>query len=447
MLKLHCFPPDQPRQGHYAVTAGGRRADVISTAAGEIVSAEADTAVELVVRSSQPWREVAVRPLRLGVDADVSGKVLRLKVPAPANLVVQSLGQPDLFLYFLPPVAPPVGLAAKGCRVFAAGRRHEVGTLDLASGDSVFLEGGAVLVGRIRARHAEGVRISGPGVIDGEDRSREAGGGVGIELNHCRDARIDDLLMIRPGGWMCRLGGCQGVAVHGLRQISNRGGTDGVDVVGSRNILIENCFLRNGDDNIAIKALNRKVMSAFVRQRRGGRIDPEDSDNFARDVRDVTVRGCAFLNSHGGSAMEIGYETRCAEISGILFEDIDVMGVHGHGSVFGIHNGDEADVHHVTWRDIRVEHHYDKLIDFRILSSRWNSSRRRGQIHDVAIEDVRIVPSTYNPGYTLSVIAGWDDAHAIARVTLDNVRCGPRRLRSATDLDLVTRHAREVVIR
>ncbi len=45
------------------------------------------------------------------------------------------------------------------------------------------------------------------------------------------------------------------------------------------------------------------------------------------------VSGCMFYNTHGGSAMEIGYETITDHIRNIRFEDIDVLAVHQFGSV------------------------------------------------------------------------------------------------------------------
>jgi hypothetical protein len=44
-----------------------------------------------------------------------------------------------------------------------------------------------------------------------------------------------------------------------------------------------------------------------------------------------------------------------------------VIAAHGEGGVFTIHNGDRACISRVLYEDIRVEHFYDKLVDFRIM--------------------------------------------------------------------------------
>jgi len=80
----------------------------------------------------------------------------------------------------------------------------------------------------------------------------------------------------------------------------------------------------------------------------------------------------------GGQAMEIGHELRTASVRDIRFRDCDVLAVHGHGGVFGIHNADRATVSDVLYENIRVEHHYEKLVDFRIVKSRWSKDDQRG---------------------------------------------------------------------
>jgi hypothetical protein len=81
----------------------------------------------------------------------------------------------------------------------------------------------------------------------------------------------------------------------------------------------------------------------------------------------------------------------------VRFEDIDVLAVHGFGSVFGIDNGDRATTQVIHWRVLRVEHRYAKLVDFRVLTSRWNTYPARGLICKVSLTDIQVFPSPYNP--------------------------------------------------
>ena len=95
----------------------------------------------------------------------------------------------------------------------------------------------------------------------------------------------------------------------------------------------------------------------------------------------------------------------------------------------------------VRWENIRVEHHYDKLVDFRTLNSRWNYDTERGHIRNVTLKHIRVNQSIFNSGYTVSVIAGYDAAHPVEQVCFDDFQINNRHITNADQLDLVTRNA------
>ena len=91
-----------------------------------------------------------------------------------------------------------------------------------------------------------------------------------------------------------------------------------------------------------------------------------------------------------------------------------------------------------------MEHHYDKLVDFRTLNSRWNVDEQRGQVRDVILKQIRIIQSAYNPGYTVSVICGLDAGHPVSGVRFEDFQIDGRVVTNADELDLVTRNAQEI---
>ena len=139
--------------------------------------------------------------------------------------------------------------------------------------------------------------------------------------------------------------------------------------------------------------------------------------------------------------MEIGYETRTAKISDIIFRNIDVMAVHQFGSVFGIHNGDRALVEKVLWEDIRVDHYYDKLIDFRVLQSRWNFDAERGRIRGITLRRIRVCETPFNSGYSISLIGSCEPKNPVEDVLIEDVELGGRLARRPEDLTLFTANA------
>lgn len=419
------------------VTAEGHELDIRRHTAADFTSFECDSPVDVSVAFDTPLLAgtLVLRPLRHGVAVECTADGARFTLPGPGHYQLEIPGRPLLYLYAMAPAAP----APSGPRVrsFAAGRVHEAGTITLRDGDTLWIEPGAVVRGHVVARRAKGVRIGGGGLLEGSLWPVDAKRCDNLLFAHCQDVVIEDILITTTDHWMIHLGRCDGVQIRRVREIGSHLSTDGIDIVGSRHVTITGCCLHNGDDNIVLKAIDFSANLSHP--------GIEDQD-FAAPVEHIRVSDCVLFNTHGGSAMEIGYETRTTHIRDVRFENIDVLGVHGSGSVFGIHNGDRATVEDVVWKNIRVEHHYDKLIDFRVLKSRWNFDEERGRVRNIVLRDIDAAQSIYNSGYTLSVICGFDERHTVEGVSISNFRLGGRHVANADQLDLVTRNAGGITI-
>lgn len=92
----------------------------------------------------------------------------------------------------------------------------------------------------------------------------------------------------------------------------------------------------------------------------------------------------------------------------------------------------------------RIEHFYDKFIDFRILHSRYSKDVTRGRIHDVTLRRIRACPDPFN---TVSLIGGFDAVHTVDDVVLDDVRFGDQPMTRVEDLHLFTRFAQGIAVR
>lgn len=413
-----------------ATLSDGRPVEIHSSPKGEFLIVQADEAVDLVINHRDGWEGAVVKPASAGAEVSVDNTSLCILIHNPRPLLVEGPGGRLLSIVLKPPEGIPPEPDPGGRLIrFDSGRLHEPGLIELKENDVLWIESGAWVRGQVHASGAENITIGGGGVLenpaDPEPRYRT------ILLDHCRNVRISGIHMMTTHGWMITLGGCEDVHVDGISQISHNGGTDGIDIVGSRNVHVRNAFLLNSDDCIAIKAMNLHSQTG----KPNIALDQFNGD-WTGNVSDILVESCALFSDHGGSAMEIGYETRADKISGIVFRDIDVMAVHHFGSVFGIHTGDRAAINDVTWEDIRVEHHFDMLIDFRILHSRWNKDPERGTVSNVVLSNIRIHQNPFNEGYTISVIGGWDAAHQITDVVMEDFQIDGKRVTNADDLCL-----------
>lgn len=375
-----------------------------------------------------PIEKAFVRPLERGIETRIEGGRIEFDLPAAMNLCVEIEGLKTLFLYANPPETNRPEPDAPGVRFFGTGKVHEVGELRLNSGETLYIEEGAVVKGHVFTSGARGIRIAGRGILSGDfpGEMRKS-----IVLEDCEDVIVEDIIMIEPQRWMLVLGGCRGVEVRGIKQIGEVMCSDGIDVVGSRDVHIKGCCLRNNDDCVVLKARN-------VTRR------PEADDIWTRDVENVLVEGCVFWNAQNGNAMEIGFETSAARIANIIFRDCDVLCVHGAGAVFSIHNGDRAVVEDVLWEDIRIEHYYDRLVDFRIIESRYNIDRERGHVRRIRLKNIQTIQSRFNPGSSISLIGGFDAEHLVEDVSFEDFYLGDKKALSADALSLHTRNSRNI---
>lgn len=156
---------------------------------------------------------------------------------------------------------------------------------------------------------------------------------------------------------------CRNLTIRNVKIIGCwRFNSDGIDMHNCEDVLIEHCFLRTFDDSICVKGFDcyyEGDLEAEVRKRmyRSG----ESYDVF----RHVRVRNLTIWNDWG-KCLEIGAETRAEEICDIGFEDCDI--IHVTHSVLDCMNVDYADVHDVTFRNIRVE--YDDVIPQPVLQAK-----------------------------------------------------------------------------
>jgi hypothetical protein len=316
----YVYPADSPASTAFKVKAGGREVFVYRTSAGEFAAFAFTGAAAVEIETRDPAAGVRIAPARHQVVTTVDGNRVRFGIASPVKLLIEIDGLPQLFLFADAPDSNLPAPDTQGVYYFKAGRVYNAGEIRLRDRETLYIEGGAVVRGRVRAASADGVRVAGRGVLNGGADRPDNGHHRSILLEGCTNSSVEDIIVIEPTGWMTVLGACRDTAIRNVKELSCTGGTDGIDIVGSRRIRVENCFFRTGDDCIAVKSLDLRPH------------DPDATMDYTDDVEDIETTGCAFLAYLGGQAMEIGHELRTASVRDILFRDCDVLGVHGYGA-------------------------------------------------------------------------------------------------------------------
>lgn len=441
MIQTYCHPPELLRSIDFTLTVAGEKVEVFRTlrsafALFEMTDGTVSATVEIAVAEDSvlTQEDVVVRPLRLGIQPEIDGNRVRFPLPPGQKVAVEIAKMPSLFLWPNLPEENPPAEGQPGVRFYAAGKVYEEGVITMADDETLYIEAGAVVRGRIHTKGRSNLRVCGRGIFDGSYYPRSEGHMLpSLFFERCKRVRIEDITMIHPSGWMIVPGACEDVEIRNVKEIGEESCSDGVDVVGSRNVHIHDCFFRNNDDNIAIKAF-------FL-----GSNNLTDVEADLRECpENILVENCIFGNGPAGNALEIGHELTVDTVRNVRFRNLDILYVHGTGAVFAIHNGDRATVEDVTFENIRVEHCYDKLIDLRIIKSMYNTDPDRGRIRNVTLRNIHWIPQRCNPGYTLSIIGGWDAEHTIENVTLENFCIDGKPIQSIDELEVFTRHAHNI---
>lgn len=431
-VEVYNFPRISPRSSDFKLKANGKEVFVYHTSVGSFATFGCNGATQIEIETSFNTNNIRVAPARHGIKASTEPGKIQFTVPGPVNLLVETEAVQQLYLYINPLENNKPSKEATGVHFYAAGQVYEVGELWLKENETLYIEGGAVLRGCVRATGAKNVKVAGFGVLDGSYYDHGKDSHQSIVYEGCTDSRIENIIMIEPTAWMIVLGACQNIVVENVKELGNWAGTDGVDIVGSSHIRIKDCFFRNGDDAIVIKSMD---------MRRPGRSYTMDC---ALDVEDIEVTGCALQCFRGGQAFEIGHELRTNSVNNIRFIDCDVLGIHGFGAPFGIHNSDRAVITNVLYENIRVEHYYDKLIDLKIIESRWGKDTIRGQARNITFRNIDVTVSIYNPGYSCSLIGGLDAKHTIENITIENMRLNGKKVTNADELSLFTKQIKNL---
>lgn len=215
---------------------------------------------------------------------------------------------------------------------------HFAGKITLKSNESVYVDRDALVYGNIFAEDAENIRIFGNGIFEDSTEERisedcyEPYANGNVKFYDCKNIRIQGVGFVNSAVWCVNLFHCFDVEFDGVNVFGQwRYNTDGIDIVNSRRVTVRNSFVHSFDDTITVKGIDRYAYESN---------------------KDILVENCVLLCDWGRTC-EIGLETNCEEYSNITFRNCDV--VRGGNTVCDIQNGDCAEVHHITFENIRVE--------------------------------------------------------------------------------------------
>jgi len=436
----------------------GRQRPEEQTELASFASFETDGAVQVELEAAKDFEEVIVRPLSKGVKPEVCGRTIRFTLPGAGQYTVELDGFHCALHLFVNPLKDfGVQEGDENVIYFGPGV-HEVGVLEVKSGQTVYLDPAAVVYGCIMGICVEDVKVLGYGIIDGSREVRTdhtlllpfsydgpiAQNREGIlellektqSLAGClriyrgRNVTVEGPVLKDAATFAFIPANVENLTIDAVKTIGMwRYNSDGIDLFNCRNVVMRNCFLRDFDDCIVIKGICGW--------------DQWNNEN-------ILVQNCVVW-CDWGRALEIGAETNAPLYRNIVFENCDL--IHGSTVMMDIQHHNRAEVENILFKNIRCEYTSRQLSDvlnrdysvkyedvmpkevkhpyLMVAEVRDSGSFAKdglnGPIHDIAFEDIQVyaeegvaVPVSYFHGTTAET--------DVKRVRIQNVTFNGKKL-------------------
>lgn len=328
------------------------------------------------------------------------------------------------------------------------------------------------MAGVIEAKNAKHIKVFGRGILDGTYNNRlndslmkthpsdevlkNMQGKYHRFLNFvdCKDVTVEGITLHNSTSWQVVPIHCDDVHISNIKIVSDQPSDDGIDIVRSKNVTIEDCFIRTKDDCIAIKAY----------------MDYPKSEG----VDKVLVQNCTFWNALWGNGIEIGFELNAAEIKNIIFRNCDIIHIEA-GAAISIHNAGSGHVKNVLYDNIRIEDARQKLFDFAIFRSQYSEDGTqdpeerkclylngawdgvlvvpagekkqhapfRGHISHITLRNIQITDGLF----PYSVFYGYDKKHNVKDVVIENLIVHGKKITNIINAKLYTENTENISIK
>ena len=417
----------------YSVRIDGTERDVYHTEFFDFVYAVKEKEeINVEIEVSKPFEKVVIRPYSSKVNFKTENTKITFSMTGKERAIVELDDALESPLYIL--LGEYIPCPEKADYVFESGKAYNIGALELTSNQVVYIEEGAVVSGYFRSRMADNIKICGNGIVYGGNWHKwdENSGEQLIVPVLGENIEIRGITLLDGGSWHIVPVACKNVLIEDVNILGKVITGDGIDIVGCENVTIRNCFIRANDDCISVKAVEFQDPSGCT------------------DVKNILVENCLFWNAEFGNTLEIGYETRCDEISDIIFKNCDIVHCQYEGNQSGgvltIHNADRAEVHDIYYENIRIEDAQEKFIDIKTLDSKYSKDRERGMIHDIYFKNIEIVDGVF----PVSIIRGYEMKNEICRphgFYFENIVVHDKKIETVNDMRMVVELSNDIEFR
>lgn len=343
---------------------------------------------------------VRIKPASRNIKPEIRNNQITFNWKGPGQLVVEVNDLPPLYLFADPEEENKPSPGDPNVMYFGPGV-HRPGYIEMEDNQTVYIAPGAVVYGGIRANNSSNLKVTGRGILDGNYEHRQM-----VQIEDSRNILFEGVTVRNGQGWTNTLINCRDVEYNYVKVLGFGPSSDGINPTGSQRVRITNCFLRNTDDCVAIKALN-----------------------YDQPVKDIYVANNIMIGFAYADGVTIGFETNAESVSNVVVRDCDILLARGGSRVEG-HSGfsiicdGPAVIHDILYENIRVEKSELKLFELNITDGTLYGEDPPGHIRDVTIRNVE----WFHEGPI--IIHGFSETNLVQNVTFESCKVAGKPLNS-----------------
>ena len=403
--------------------------DMDRVQSASMVQFDIGSPVEVMVKKNNGTiQDVKIRPLVTGIQHTVNSSAIFFTLAKPQYLSIEFNGDRlhNLHLFANPLETETYTESSENVMYFGPGvhRPQDLPNtqIQIPSNTTVYLAPGAVLKAKLLIDKAENVRIIGRGILYHSIR--------GIEVTHSKNVLIDGITVVNPDHYTVFGGESTGLTVKNLKSFSCKGWSDGMDLMCCNDVLIDNVFMRNSDDCIAIYAHRWNYYG-------GSRnVTLQNSVLWADIAHPINIGGHGNPNDAVGEIIE-NITVRNVDI---LEQDEDDLPYQG---CMAVDCGDKNLVRKILFENIRVESIQEgRLFHINVrFNPKYDKQPGRG------IEDITFRNITYNGvGENPSLLKGFDKERSVRNITFDNVIINGMKMKNIDDF-ITNEHIKHIKVK
>ncbi|HVZ18181.1 MAG TPA: glycosyl hydrolase family 28 protein, partial [Terriglobales bacterium] len=231
------------------------------------------------------------------------------------------------------------------------------------------------------------IHFRGRGIVDGSHCPTHA---RNLLLLEGRDITLEGVILRDSSTWNMPIRQSERVTVKNLKILGSRANSDGIDICNSRDVRVEDCFVRTLDDLIVVK-----------------------TDKGQGECRNITATNCVLWNEVA-HALSIGAELR-ENVQNVVFSNCDVIHDKGREWTLRVYHCDSARISDVRFENLRIEES-PRLISLWIDKAVWSRDADRGHIDGVTFSNIQAKADPLRVE-----LKGFDEAHRIENVHFEHV--------------------------